>query len=167
MVNVSAPSGFSLSVPTTSVRLASSSSTYLWAYVTSPTAIGDGDYPLVFSVRRATTTDTEGSSTNWYKVYSSDTVAPTLFWPSPGNGQTITGRSFTATVSARDDHLVKEIEIFIDGVHLSTTPCDGVAYTCQGYFSWSVGAKGAHTATFKARDWLGNVSSTTTSFTVG
>ena len=167
VVEVSAPNGFSVTVPVTTVTLASLSSTYLWAYVTSPIGIANGDHPLVFTVRRATAASSEGTFTSWYKVYSSDSVAPTLYWASPGEGQTVTGRSFTATVSARDDRFVKEIEISIDDAYGSTTRCDGVAYTCQASYTWSVGARGAHTATFRARDWLGNVSTTTTTFTVG
>src|SRR5439155_4121740 len=46
VVNVSAPSGFSVSVPTSTITLKSSSSGYLWAYVTSPLGVADGDYPL-------------------------------------------------------------------------------------------------------------------------
>ncbi len=54
------------------------------------------------------------SSTSWYKVYSSDTVAPTLYWPSPGDGTTITGSSYNVAVSSNDDRAVKKIELYLD-----------------------------------------------------
>jgi hypothetical protein len=71
----SAPSGFAVSVPASTISLKSGSSGYLWAYVTSPTSAADGDYPLAAKVTRA---GTSGSFASYYKVYSSDTVAPTL-----------------------------------------------------------------------------------------
>jgi hypothetical protein len=55
----------------------------------------------------------------------------------------------------------------MDGVHLATTTCDNVTSICQLFYTWSVGAKGEHTATFKATDWLGNVGVKTVTFTVG
>jgi hypothetical protein len=163
-VTFSAPSGFAVSVPTSTISLKSGSSGYLWAYVTSPSTAADGDYPLVAKVTRA---GTGGSFTSSYKVYSSDTVAPTLFWPNPGDGQTISGRSYNFTVSSNDDHAVKQIELAIDGVSATTTQCDGIAYTCQLYYKWSMGSRGQHTATFKSYDWLGNVAVLTVGFTVG
>jgi hypothetical protein len=62
---------------------------------------------------------TSGSGTypfrSYYKVYSSDTVAPTLYWPNPWDGQTISGSSFNFTVSSNDDHAVKQIDLYVDG----------------------------------------------------
>jgi hypothetical protein len=167
VISASAPTGFSVSVPTSTITLGSSSSAYLSAYVTSPAAIVEGNYPLTFTVRRVGTTDPTGTFTSYYKVYSSDTAAPTLYWPNPANGQTITDRTYNVIVSSSDDHAVKEIDIYIDNSYVSTTTCDGIAYTCQGYYEWSVGARGQHTATFKSSDWLGNVGVMTTTFNVG
>jgi Bacterial Ig domain len=134
--------------------------------VTSPTGIANGDYPLTVTVQRVGSTDT-ASTTSWYKVYSSDSVKPTLYWPSPGDGTTITGRSYDVAVSATDDHAVKHIDLYLDNATapVSTTTCDGVSYSCNLNYSWST-TKGPHTATFKAYDWLGNMSTLTTSFTV-
>ena len=89
-LSLSAPSGFSVSLPTTTISLKSGSSGYLWVYVTSPATAADGDYPLVAKVTRG---GTSGSFTSYYKVYSSDTVAPALYWQNPADGQTISGRS--------------------------------------------------------------------------
>jgi hypothetical protein len=86
------PNGFSVSMPTTTISLKSSTSAYLWAYVTSPTTAADGAYPLTFTVTRAGTSSPSSSYTSYYKVYSSDSTAPTLFWNNPGQGQTITSR---------------------------------------------------------------------------
>lgn len=142
----------------------SASSGYLWATVTSPSAIADGDYPLTVTVQRAGSPP-EASYTSYYKVYSSDTVAPTLYWPSPGDGTTISGRSYNVAVSSNDDHAVKTIDLFIDDVYKSTTTCAGVSYACQLNYSWSP-SRGQHTATFKSTDWMGNVGILTTTFTV-
>jgi hypothetical protein len=164
-VSISAPAGFSASLPTSTISLKSASSGYLWAYVTSPNVVAAGDYPVVVTVRRAGSSE-NASTTSWYKVYSSDGVAPTLYWPSPGNGATITGRSYNIAVSANDDHAVKQIELYLDDTRVSTTVCDDVSYTCQLTYSWST-SKGQHTATFRASDWMGNVGTMTTIFTVG
>lgn len=113
-VTFSAPSGFAVSFPTSTISLKSGSSGYLWASVTSPAAAAEGDYPLVAKVTRA---GTSGSFTSYYKVYSSDTVAPTLYWQNPADGQTISGRSYAFTVSSNDDHAVKQIDLYIDGAY--------------------------------------------------
>jgi hypothetical protein len=165
VVSVSAPSGFSVSTPTATINLASGGSGSMTTSVTSPAGIADGDYPLDVTVVRAGTSAT-GSLTTYYKVYSSDSAAPTLYWPSPGNGQTISGRSFWIQVSAVDDHLVRKVELDIDNVAMPTTVCDGIPYSCSLYYSWAT-SKGQHTATFKAYDWMGNVSTLSVTFTVG
>jgi len=166
VVSLSAPSGFSVSIPTNTLSLKSTTQGYLWAYVTSPAGIADGDYPLALTVQRGGTTDPAVSSTTYYKVYSSDTVGPTLFWPNPGDGQTIAGRSYNVVVSANDDHAVKQIDIYIDNVYRSTSLCDDISYNCHAAYTWTT-ATGQHTATFEAQDWMGNVSVMTVNFTVG
>ena len=163
-VDVSAPSGFSVSMPTNSISLSSASQGYLSATVTSPAGAADGDYPLVVSVARAGSPPA-ASYTSYYKVYSSDGVAPTLYWPSPGDGASISGRSYNVAVSASDDRRVRTIELYVDGAHKSTVNCDGIAYSCQLNYSWSTSA-GQHTARFESHDWMGNVSTLTTTFTV-
>jgi len=106
-LNVTAPSGFSVSVPTSTVSLGSGSYAYLWAYVTSPVGVADGDYTLTVSAAR--TNGPSASAATAYKLYSSDTTAPTLFWPNPGDGTAISGRSYNVSVSSSDDHAVKKI----------------------------------------------------------
>ena len=165
VVNVSTPSGFSISMPTNTITLKSGASGYLWATVTSPSVITDGEYPLTVTVQRAGSSPA-ASYTSYYKVYSSDTAAPTLYWPSPGDGATITGRSYNVAVSSSDDHAVKTIEVYVDNAYKSTTNCAGVSYSCQLNYSWSP-SNGQHTATFRSSDWMGNVSVLTTTFTVG
>jgi Bacterial Ig domain len=165
VVTVSAPSGFSVSFPTSTISLRSANSGYLWAYVTSPIVVANGDYPLTVTVQRAGSTD-GASTTSWYKVYSSDSVAPTLYWPSPGNGATISGRSYNVAVSSYDDHAVKHVDLYLDGAFTATTACDDVAYSCSLNYTWST-SPGQHTATFESYDWMGNVSVSTNTFTVG
>jgi hypothetical protein len=168
VVSLSAPGGFSVSLPTSTITLKSSSTGYLWASVTSPAAIADGDYPVTVTVARAGTSDPSGSFTSYYKVYSSDTVAPTLYWPNPGDGTTISGGSYGVIVSSSDDHAVRKLDLYIDNVYTSTASCDGVSYTCQLNYNWSLrGVSGQHTATFKAYDWMGNVGVLGVTFTVG
>jgi hypothetical protein len=53
VLKMTAPSGLAISMPTTTITLGSSSSGYLWAYVTSPSGVADGDYPLTATVERA------------------------------------------------------------------------------------------------------------------
>ncbi len=166
VISVSTPNGFSVSIPTNTIGLKSSSSGYLWATVTSPSVIDDGDYPLTVTVQRAGTSTSSASATSYYKVYSSDTVAPTLFWPNPGDGTTITGRSYNVTASSSDDHAVKQIDLYIDNVYRRTTACDDVSYTCQLNYNWSTNDVGQHTATFKSYDWMGNVGALTVTFSV-
>jgi hypothetical protein len=164
-ISLSAPSGFSVSIPTSTIGLASGKSGYLWAYVTSPSSTADGDYPLTATVVRSGAPASTGSVGTYYKVYSSDSVAPTLFWPNPGDGSTVTGRSYNVSVSSSDDHAVKKIDLYIDNVYKTETLCDDVSYTCQLNYSWSPTA-GQHTATFKSYDWKDNVGVSTVSFTV-
>jgi hypothetical protein len=101
-----------------------------------------------------------------YKVYSSDTTAPTPYFPNPGDGTTISGGSYNVVVSSTDGRAVKQIELYLDGVYRSTTACDDVTYSCHlSYNSSLSGADGAHTATFKSYDWSGNVGVLTVAFT--
>jgi hypothetical protein len=162
-VSVSAPAGFSVSSPTNTIALKSSSSGYLWTNVTSPNPVADDDYPVTVTVQRTGTSNV--SATNYYKVYSSDTVAPTLYWANPGNGTTISGRSYNLSVSSSDDHAVKKIDLYIDNVYSSTASCNDISYSCQLTYNWPTRA-GQHTATFRSYDWMGNVGETTVSFTV-
>jgi len=168
VVSLTAPTGFSVSLPTNSISVKASSTAYAWAYVTSPTGIADGGYPLIATIDRAPTpTSNTATYTSYYKVYSSDTTAPTLFWPNPGDGNTITGRSYNFMVSANDDHEVRKIDLYIDGGYRSTVNCDDIAYNCTLSYQASLrGMKGQHTATFKSYDWMGNSGSLTVTFTV-
>jgi Bacterial Ig domain/NPCBM-associated, NEW3 domain of alpha-galactosidase len=162
-LSVTGPSGFSVAVPTSTVSLRSGSYAYLWAYVTPPAGLAAGDYTLTVSAAR--TNGPSASAATAYKLYSSDTTVPTLFWPNPGDGTTISGRSYNLAVSSSDDHSVKKIDLYLDGAYVSTTTCDDITYICQLNYSWSP-RTGQHTATFKSYDWMGNVGTLTVSFTV-
>jgi hypothetical protein len=83
-------------------------------------------------------------------------------------GQTITGRSYTFTVSSSDDHAVRKIDLCIeDPTTVSSTDCDDVTYICQLNYNWSVGAQGQHTARFESTDWTGHVGVLPVTFYVG
>jgi len=170
VVALSAPDGFSVSLPTSTLSLKSTSLAYLSAYVTSPTTATDGTYTLSATVQRAGTgtAAAPASANNYYMVYSSDTAAPTLFWPSPEDGATLSGRSYTVAVVSRDDHAVRRIELYIDDSYRATSACDDISYTCQLSYKWSINrARGQHTVTFKSYDWMGNVGSLNVTVTVG
>jgi hypothetical protein len=107
------------------------------------------------------------SAPSYYKVYSSDTSAPSLFWESPGDGSSISGKSYNVGVMANDDHAVQKIDLYVDGTLTSTTTCADVSYNCQLVYTWRIGrVHGQHRATFEAYDWMGNSSSQTVNFTV-
>jgi hypothetical protein len=166
LLSAAVPSGFSVSMPQ-SITVSSWSSGYLSAYVTSPTWAADGDYPLSFTIQRASPPDV--SSATSYKVYSSDTAAPTLYMASPGDGASISGRSYNVGVLSRDDHQVTKIELYLDDAQAptATTLCDGVASYCQLIYTWAIRrVHGQHSATFKSYDWFGNVGTLTTTFNV-
>lgn len=169
-ISVSAPGGFSVSLPTSSLTLKSGSSSYVHAQVTSPNGMGDGDYPITVTVARtgSSTASTEPvSAVSLYKVYSSDSAPPTLYWPNPQDGVTVTGKSYNVVVSSSDDHAVQKIELYLDNVYKSTTTCQGVAFECQLFYKLSLsGLRGQHTATFRSYDWFGNVGVLTSTFNV-
>ena len=167
VVSMSAPSGFSVSIPSATITLNSGSSGYVWATVTSPNPVADGDYPLNVTVTRSGSTDAAGPFASQYKVYSSDSAAPRLYYPNPWDGAAVSGRSYAFAVASSDDHAVKKIDLYVDNVYRSTSVCDGITYECQLYSVGSPGSAGQHTATFKSYDWLGNVSTLTTTYTVG
>jgi hypothetical protein len=169
VVTLSAPDGFSVSLPTNTVTVKSGSLAYLSAYVTSPVGVADGDYPITATVVRAGTTSSAASFTSYYKAYSSDTAAPGLYTPNPWDGGTVSGSSYAVTVSSWDDHAVKQIDLYIDGAYKTTAACNNIGYACQLYYIWSLSgvASGQHTATFASTDWMGNVGIRTVTFTVG
>ena len=149
VLTTSAPSGFSVSFPANTISLASCSTGYVFADVSSPASIADGDYPLTVTVSRAGTTPAASAASS-YKVYSSDT-----------------GRSTYVSVNSADDHAVRRVDLSIDGTHLATTTCDNISYECGVSYKWSIRqVHGAHTATFTSTDWMGNVATESTTFTV-
>jgi hypothetical protein len=163
-VTVSAPSGFSVSMPSSTITLNSASTGYVWAYVTSPATAADGDYPLTATVERAGSSSSAASS---YKVYSSDTVAPKLYWTNPSDGGALSGRSAYVGFASSDDHAVKRLDLYLDGVSVASKLCDNISSECQLSYKWSIRrVHGQHTATYKSTDWMGNVATQTATFSV-
>jgi hypothetical protein len=168
VLNMTAPSGFAISMPATTITLGSNSSGYLWAYVTSPSGASDGDYPLTATIERSGSPGESSSSTSYYKVYSTDTAAPKLYWMNPADGGTLSGRSAYLGFASSDDHSVKQVELSLDGALVATTVCDNISYECQVSYKVSLRRlRGQHQATFTFTDWLGNVATKTSTFTVG
>jgi hypothetical protein len=168
VVSMAAPDGFSVSIPTNTITLNSGSTGYAWAYVTSPAAAADGDYPLTASVQRAGSSSPAASSaTSTYKVYSSDTVAPQLFWENPSDGTALSGRTAYVGFASSDDHAVKKLDLDIDGVSVGSMLCDNISSDCQLSYKWSIRrVHGQHTATYTSTDWMGNVATQRVTFTV-
>jgi len=166
--SVSAPSGFTVEVPTTSVTLRAGTSTYLWAFVTSRGTAAAGDYPLTATATRSAGGATTAQTT-LYRVYTSDSTPPTLFFSNPADGEAMSGSSYTFAVWSNDDHVVQRIELYIDGVYRATSICQDISYNCALSYRWSLRhQQGQHTATFKSYDWWGppNVGVLTVNFTV-
>jgi hypothetical protein len=164
-VRFSAPDGFSVSMPTSTITLNSASSGYAWAYVTSPATAADGDYPLTVTVERAGSSSPAATSS--YKVYSSDTVAPKLYWTNPSDGGALSGRTAYVGFTSSDDHAVKKLDLSLDGVSVGSVLCDNISSDCQLSYKWSIRrVHGQHTATYKSTDWMGNVATQTATFTV-
>jgi hypothetical protein len=164
VVDLSGPDGFTVSLPTNTISLRAARQGYLWADVTSPASAADGDYQLTATARRVGGSDDAAPFATLYRVYSADSEPPTLFWPNPGDGQTVSARSYAFVASSRDDHDVKTMDLSIDGTTTTTITCDNVDYTCTLSDQLSV-EPGQHTAKFRAHDWMGNVASLTVSFT--
>jgi hypothetical protein len=164
-VRFSAPDGFSVSMPTSTITLNSASSGYAWAYVTSPTTAADGNYPLTVTVERVGSPSP--AATSYYKIYSSDTVAPKMYWTNPSDGGALSGRTAYVGFASSDDHAVKQLDLYVDGISVASTLCDNISYDCQLSYKWSIRrVRGQHTATFKSTDWMGNVAAQTATFTV-
>jgi hypothetical protein len=169
VVTLSAPIGFSVSMPSSTITLKSASTGYVWADVTSPATAADGDYALTATVMRAGTSSAAASSsdTSWYKVYSSDTVAPKLFWMDPSDGGALGGRTARVGFASSDDHAVRELEVYLDNALVATKLCANISYQCQVSYKWSIRrVRGQHTATFTSIDWMGNTATKTVTFTV-
>jgi hypothetical protein len=164
-IDVAAPAGFAVSIPTNTINLKPASVGYLTAYVTSPGGAADGDYPLSVTLRRSGESSVAASTTSVYKVYSTDTAAPTLYWPNPGDGTTISGRSYNFAVSSNDDHAVRRIELYIDNAYVSAATCTNISYNCQLNVTVPLGGRGPHSATFRSSDWMGNVGVLTVAYT--
>jgi hypothetical protein len=163
-VSVSAPASFAVSVPST-VTVGSASSTYVWAQITSPGNASDGDYPLSVTVERGGVASP--AATSLYKVYSSDTTGPKLYWMNPSDGGALNGRSTYVGFASSDDHVVRQLRLFVDGALVGTRLCDNITYECQLSYKWSIRrVRGQHSATFESTDAMGNVSSQTSTFTV-
>ena len=147
------------------ITLNSASTGYVWAYVTSPTTAADGDYPLTVTVERAGSSSPAATSS--YKVYSSDTVAPKLYWTNPSDGGALTGRTAYVGFASSDDHAVKQVDLYVDGVSEATNSATASRSSASCPTSGrSAASTGQHTATYTSTDWMGNVASQTATFTV-
>jgi hypothetical protein len=168
VVSLSAPDGFAVSPSSSTITLNSGASGYVWASVTSPGSAADGNYALTATVDRAGSSSAAASSGNsYYKVYSSDTVAPKVYWTNPSDGGALSGRTAYVGFASTDDHAVRKLDLSIDGASVGSTTCDDISAECQLSYKWSLRrVSGQHTATYTSTDWMGNVTTQTASFTV-
>ncbi|EHP83754.1 peptidase S8 and S53 subtilisin kexin sedolisin, partial [Geobacter metallireducens RCH3] len=91
-------------------------------------------------------------------VYNSlDTIAPTVSITAPATGITL-GTKTTVSISAKDNLAVRKIELYFDGLLLTTA-----SGTNTLTYAWNTRkvATGTHTILAKAFDWFGNVGTTT------
>ncbi len=166
VVTLTAPTGFAVSMPSSTITVKSASTAYLSAYVTSPATATDGTYPLTATVGRAGSSAASSAASS-YKVYSSDTLAPRLYWTNPADGGSLSGRTAYVGFASSDDHAVKQVDLYLDGASVGSRLCDGITFECQLSYKWSIRrVRGQHTATFQSTDWMGNVASQTVTFTV-
>jgi hypothetical protein len=167
-VSVHAPQDFTVSIPTEAIQLDASSSGYVWADVTSGKGTSDGDFKLEASVQRSgSAAPVSIGDESWYKVYSSDSTGPKESWLNPADGSSITGRTTYVGFASSDDHAVREMEVLLDGVVVTTVICRGITFDCQASYGWSIRrVHGEHSATFISTDWMGNATSKTVTFTV-
>ena len=170
VVGLAAPAGFSVAIPTSGISLGSTSSGYLFGYVTSPAVVADGDYALAATVQRAGSATAVAKGTSIYKVYSSDATEPTLFYPNPWDGAVLSGKFYQVAVSSSDDHAVRKIELYLDKATtpMTTVACSDISYQCQLFYKWSLAkvTRGQHAIRFESYDWMGNIGALTVSFTV-
>jgi hypothetical protein len=167
VVSLSAPNELSVSMRSSSITLSSASTGYVWADVTSPTTAADGSYPLTATVDRVGSSSSASSGTSYYRVYSSDTVAPKIYWTNPSDGGALSGRSTYVGFASSDDHAVKKLDLSIDGVSVGSTLCGDISFECQLSYKWALRrVRGQHTATYTSTDWMGNVATQTATFTV-
>jgi len=162
-VSLTAPSGFAVSAPV-SVSVGSGADGYAMGTATSPVTAADGNYAISATASRSGSASATGQSL--YMVYSSDSTAPAEYWWTPAQGAAVSGRSLSVGFTASDEHRIAQLSVAIDGAAVASTTCS-VTYDCQLAYNWSIRrVSGTHTATFTARDAVGNVASTTHTFSV-
>lgn len=161
------PKGFLQQPTSTTVKLQpGAKSTIQTVYITSPIGTLNGDYPIDQIAWRSNSLTGTGRETSWYKVYSTDISAPVFSSINPADGQTVSGNA-VLIANARDDHMVRKIELYIDGRLTATNTNDGVTYTNSLVYNWDTGRlNGEHNVTYKAVDDFGNTASKTVKYTV-
>ena len=128
VVKVSAPTGFAVSTPTSTMTVNSGSTGYLRVYVTSPATAADGDYPLTVTVEHAgapspaTKSSTRLLREHGYAEGVLDNVS---------DGAVLSGRTTYVGFASSDDHAVKKLEVFLDNVLVAAKDCDNVAYSAS------------------------------------
>ena len=130
-ISVAAPDGFSVSIPTTTISLRSSTtSTYLWAHVTSPSAIA----------RRRLPAHSQRHPGEWLGRHVSHELLQGLL-VRHDRAEAVLAEPDAGT----DDHrllvqrrrLVRrrpcrpKIDFYMDGAYMSSTACDNLSYTCS------------------------------------
>lgn len=85
----------------------------------------------------------------------------------PSNGGSLSGRTSYIGFASSDDHVVRQLRVFLDGSLVASTVCERVSYECQLSYRWSIRrVHGQHAATFESTDAMGNVTTQTNTFTV-
>ena len=112
-----------------------------------------GSVPADYWVRAVDSNGNRSATSAKLSALPPDTTAPTAAITSPANGASVYG-PVTVTATATDDQGVASVDLLVDGVLVATST------TAPYSFSWSATATGSHTLQARARDGVGN---TTTS----
>jgi hypothetical protein len=157
--NVVVPAGFTVEPASVSVSLGSRQSALRTVYVTSPADVAVADHAVVVTASAATRTGpvTGNTETSLYKVYTTDTVAPTAALQSHFTGSTVTG-TVQLSHGFRDDHMVRRTDLYIDGAPVASANSDGITYELNAAYNWDTRSmsKAQHTVEWKTYDDFGN-----------
>lgn len=157
--SVVVPDGFTVEPASVSVSLGSRQNALRTVYVTSPADAAVADHPVFVTASSATRTGlvTGNTDTSYYKVYTSDALAPTAALQSHATGSTVSG-TVQLSHSFRDDHMARHADLKIDGAPVASASNEGITSELTMYFQWDTRSvsKGQHTVEWQTYDDFGN-----------
>ena len=151
-VAASLPEGWAQSPAALSETLASGASVTRSLLVTSAATAVPGFFTITETSANDADASLQGSSTASYNVLEPDLLPPLVEITSPADGQNLSGRTVTISVSATDAGGIAKVEISIDGVLRSTDTSAPYEY------NWNIRklSSGPHVIRAVAWDAAGN-----------